>query len=133
MIDTDECKSSEYLSSRSNEIWEAAIDLAKRHGIRDDDLDRVAKLTVLDEALEIANKQKEESLKRQLIIPRRHGKAAIKVWDIYGGIARGLLTFKEIGDVLVQIDPIYSAAPWALVRSILTVYTCPSYLLLAWY
>jgi hypothetical protein len=109
------------LSDRSDQLWEAAITLAKRHGIQDGDLDNTTKLTILDEALMIANEKKQISLQRKLIIPSANGKSEINVWDVYGKIARGLLTFKEIGDVLVNIDPHHAAVPWAVVRTILMV------------
>jgi hypothetical protein len=86
----------------------------------DPDLEVAPKLHILNGALEAARQREAEDRQRRNKVKCK-GDKDILVWEIYGKIAEGIQKFKDIGDGLVNIDPIYIAAPWALCRGILMV------------
>lgn len=51
---------------------------------------------------------------------RKNGETVIFV-DLFAKIAKWIDLFKQVGDTVVQYDPVHAALPWAGVRFLLQV------------
>ena len=82
-------------------------------------LDNLDKLDVLQKLLSIAKQAEEQNLAKNLKL--KLGDKEIDVQEKAKGFVSWLHKFKEIGDIVVQYDPVHAALPWAGVRFILMV------------
>ena len=73
--------------------------------------------TVIKEA---EDRQKDSAAKKlQIEVPGKSGKK-VKLRDVYGGILRFAMRFRDVGDIAIQASPPQAALPWAVVRLCLT-------------
>lgn len=77
------------------------------------------KLDKLHAALKVAEDKRQLSLKKRWKKRRPGGGEDIIIRDIMEKIVQWIRRFRDIGDVIVQYDPGYSALPWAAVRFLL--------------
>jgi hypothetical protein len=80
----------------------------------------VHKLELLNEVLAAAKEKREQCIRRQWRYKRSNGETVI-LRDLFDKILAWANKFKEIGDVVVQFDPVHTALPWAGVRFFLQV------------
>lgn len=73
----------------------------------------------IDELISIAQRKQEECEKNNWTV--RIGNHEWKLRDCATKIITWLKTFKEIGDIAVQYDPVHAALPWAAFRFMLQV------------
>lgn len=73
----------------------------------------------IDELISLAQMKQEECEKNNWTV--RIGNHEWKLRDCATKIITWLKTFKEIGDIAVQYDPVHAALPWAAFRFILQV------------
>ncbi|KAF2998841.1 hypothetical protein E8E13_002917 [Curvularia kusanoi] len=78
------------------------------------------KLKILDELRKAAETSREESIKSRWKFTRKSGETVI-VRDLFEKIIRWIDTFKQIGDVAVQYDPVHASLPWAGIRFLLQI------------
>jgi len=77
------------------------------------------KLDILQKLFEIATQAKEQASAKQLKLT--WGDREIDVREKAEGFLGLVHKFKEIGDIVMQYDPVHAALPWAAVRFILMV------------
>ncbi|KAF5016358.1 hypothetical protein F66182_11984, partial [Fusarium sp. NRRL 66182] len=77
------------------------------------------KLDKLHAALKVAEEKRQLSLQKRWKKRRPGGGGDIIIRDIMEKIVQWIRLFRDIGDVIVQYDPGYSALPWAAVRFLL--------------
>ncbi len=102
--------------------WATALDLLSsedRQAIAFDGQDR---LDVLNDLQNETNNARIKSIERRWRChwPGRGGETVI-LRDLFSKIVTWLNRFKEIGDIMVQYDPVHAALPWAGVRFLLMV------------
>ena len=83
------------------------------------DLDNLDKLDILQNLFTIAKQAEEKTLAKRFKL--KWGDNEIDVQEKVKGFVGWLNKFKEIGDIVVQYDPVHAALPWAGVRFILMV------------
>ena len=109
------CKSNQ--QHGANDLWSKAYEqIADEYK---NGLDNLDKLDVLQKLLEVAKQAAERSATKQFKL--KWGDKEINVREKAEGFVGWLNKFKEIGDIVVQYDPVYAALPWAGVRFILMV------------
>ena len=59
-------------------------------------------------------------ISKQWRYKRKSGEIVI-LRDLFGKVVKWLQRFREIGDIVVQYDPVHAALPWAGVRFLLEV------------
>lgn len=77
------------------------------------------KLDKLHAALKVAEDKRQLSFKKRWKKKRPGGGEDIIIRDIMEKIVQWIRRFRDVGDVIVQYDPGYSALPWAAVRFLL--------------
>ena len=82
-------------------------------------LDNLDKLDVLQRLFEITKQVEEQGVAKDYTL--KLGDKKVDVREKVEGFANCLNKFKEIGDIVVQYDPVHAALPWAGVRFILMV------------
>ena len=83
------------------------------------ELDNLDKLDILQKLFAIAKEAEEKTLAKRFKL--KWGDKEIDVREKVEGFVDWLNKFKEIGDIVVQYDPVHAALPWAGVRFILMV------------
>ncbi|KAL9596338.1 MAG: hypothetical protein Q9219_005855 [cf. Caloplaca sp. 3 TL-2023] len=106
---------SAYVSS----LWEAAAAKSKRalpQEIVNADPSNIL-LNVCDEA----KARQDESERKQWKV-KKPGKSGeeVKLREVYGVIASCASRFRDVGDLVVQADPVHTALPWLVIRTCLT-------------
>jgi len=88
------------------------------------DLDNLDKLDIIQKLFAIAKQVAEQNSAKELTL--KWGDKEINVREKAEGFLSCLNKFKEIGDIVMQYDPVHAALPWAGVRFILMVCGCSS-------
>jgi hypothetical protein len=78
------------------------------------------KLNILYDLLNLTTQSRSECIKKRWRYTRKSGETVIFV-DLFGKIVHWINLFKQVGDTLVQYDPVHAALPWAGVRFLLQV------------
>jgi hypothetical protein len=78
------------------------------------------KFIILSEILELTTRSRQECIKKRWRYTRKSGETVIFV-DLFGKIVKWIDLFKQVGDTVVQYDPVHTALPWAGVRFLLQV------------
>lgn len=109
-----------------SDLWTAAL---ARLGPEDKkylDFETQDELDVLDDLKTLTLNAKDESIKDRWRF-RRPGSVGegetVILRDVFGKIVTWIDRFKEIGDIVVQYDPVHTALPWAGVRFLLMIAT----------
>lgn len=108
----------------ASDLWTAAL---ARLGPEDKkylDFETQDELDVLEDLKTLTLNAKDESIKDRWGF-RRPGSVGegetVILRDVFGKIVTWIDRFKEIGDIVVQYDPVHTALPWAGVRFLLMV------------
>ena len=115
------------MSKDSSSLWAAALNT-----LNEEDRELVAfdgqhQLDVLSSLGQLVASAKDNSIKKQWRFHRPGGGQTVILRDLFSKIAVWIDRFKDIGDIVVQFDPVHAALPWAGVRFLLQV--CTSLLL----
>lgn len=95
-----------------------------KHEAYKNDLDNLDKLDIIQKLFAIAKQAEEQNATKQFKL--RWGNKEVDVREKVEGFVGCLNKFKEIGDIVVQYNPVHVALPWAGVRFILMVRRPPS-------
>ena len=111
----------------SSDLWAAAL-----NELREEDRTLVAfdgqhELDVLSDLGQLVIKAKANSIEKRWRFHRPSDGQTVILRDLFSKIVVWIDRFKEIGDIVVQYDPVHAALPWAGVRFLLQV--CRSSLL----
>ena len=78
------------------------------------------KLGILSDLLDVTKKSRKVCVEKRWQYTRKSGEKIIFV-DLFNKIVKWINLFKEVGEAVVQYDPIHAALPWAGVRFLLQV------------
>ena len=121
-------KLDELLQQEASNLWTKAYDKLPIEYKQDlgymgnTDSDNPEKLDALKQLLEHAMEAQRENTASQWKV--KWGSREINVREKAEKLMSWITKFKEIGDIVVQYDPVHAALPWAGIRSILIA--CPS-------
>ena len=104
------------------DLWASALSKlteADRQHVTFDGQDRV---TVLSDLECLTRDSKDQCIKKRWRLRRPgHGGETIVLRDLFSKIVAWIDRFKEVGDIVVQYDPVHAALPWAGVRLLLEI------------
>ena len=75
-------------------------------------------LDTLDKVLEDVQIKRKSCLERRWRFKKRNGEVVI-LRDVLDKVMVWVNKFKEIGDIVIQYDPMYTSLPWAGIRFLL--------------
>ena len=109
----------------SRDLWTAAL-----NALREEDRMLVAfdsqnKLDVLSDLGQLVAAARDTSIKKRWRFHRPGSGQTVILRDLFSKIVVWIDRFKQIGDIVVQYDPVHAALPWAGVRFLLQVYRSP--------
>ena len=84
------------------------------------DFDYANKLKILSDLHELTIQSKQDCIKKRWRYTRKSGEKVIFA-DLFSKIVKWVDVFKQIGDTVVQYDPVHAVLPWAGVRFLLQV------------
>lgn len=108
--------------ARSNDLWALAAGKLSDEDRSNIDINQPDKLNVLSELLALTENARQECIKKKWRYTRKSGETVI-IMDLFGKLIRWIDLFKEVGDSVVQYDPVHAALPWAGVRFLLQVWS----------
>ncbi|KAL8927232.1 MAG: hypothetical protein Q9208_002408 [Pyrenodesmia sp. 3 TL-2023] len=106
-------------SGYASSLWEAAAAKTKKklpQEVADADPSSVL-LNVCDEA---TARQRESEKKQWKVKKASMSGQEVKLREMYGAIASCATRFRDVGDLVVQADPVHTALPWLVIRTCLT-------------
>jgi len=109
---------------QTSDLWSKAF--KQLPGEYTEGLDNLDKMDVLQKLFAIAKQVEEQNAAKKFKL--KWGDKEIDVREKAVGFVGCLNKFKEIGDIVVQYDPVHAALPWAGVRYIFMVYNFPQLL-----
>ncbi|KAI4138069.1 MAG: hypothetical protein L6R39_006981, partial [Caloplaca ligustica] len=112
-------KPSVHKSGYASSLWEAAAARSKTKFPQE--LTDADPSSVLSSVYDEAKARQNDSEKKQWKVkkPGKNGEE-VKLRDIYGAIASCATRFRDVGDLVVQADPVHTALPWVVIRTCLT-------------
>ena len=78
------------------------------------------KLKILSDLHELTENSRQECINKRWRYTRKSGETIIFV-DLFSKVIKWIDLFKQVGDTVVQYDPVHAALPWAGVRFLLQV------------
>ncbi len=109
------------MNRETSDIWAAALDTLSEQDRKSVVFDGQHKLDILSDLGQLVSNAKENSIKKRWRFHRSGGGQTVILRDLFSKIVVWIDRFKEIGDVVVQYDPVHAALPWAGVRFLLQV------------
>ena len=109
----------------SGDLWVAALS-----GLSEEDRKLIAfegqhRLEVLSDLGQLVTSAKENSIEKRWRFHRPGSRQTVILRDLFSKIVNWINRFKDIGDIVVQYDPVHAALPWAGVRFLLQVCRSP--------
>lgn len=105
----------------SSDLWAAALNTLSEEDKKLVIFDGQHKLDVLSDLSQLVNNAKEDSIKKRWRFHRPGDGQTVILRDLFSKIVVWIDRFKEVGDIVVQYDPVHAALPWAGVRFLLQV------------
>ncbi|KAL9066249.1 MAG: hypothetical protein Q9161_007706 [Pseudevernia consocians] len=107
------------MSRDSSDLWVAALNQLNEEDRKLVDFDGQRKLDILSDLGQLVSNAKENSIKERWRFHRPGDGQTVILRDLFSKIAVWIDRFKEVGDIVVQYDPVHAALPWAGVRFLL--------------
>ena len=106
-------------SEYASKLWEAAATRSKKK--LPQELADAAPSDILLNVCDEAKARQDESEKKQWKV-KKPGKndEEVKLREVYGVIASCATRFLDVGDLVVQADPVHTVLPWLVIRTCLT-------------
>ena len=113
------------------DLWEAAL-----NELSEEDRKLVAfegqhRLDVLSDLGQLVSTARDTSINKRWRFHRPGSGQTVILRDLFSKIVVWIDRFKQIGDIVVQYDPVHAALPWAGVRFLLQVCQSPIFSCLA--
>lgn len=108
------------LTDCSNDLWVRAAAQLDEQDRRTIDFSNPDKLKALADLQKLTTESKQRCIERRWKYTRKSGETVI-LRDVFDKIVKWIDTFKQIGDTVVQYDPVHAALPWAGIRFVLQV------------
>lgn len=109
------------MSRDSSDLWAAALTTLSEEDKKLVVFDGQHKLDVLSDLGHLVSNAKEDSIKKRWRFHRPGDGQTVILRDLFSKIVVWIDRFKEVGDIVVQYDPVHAALPWAGVRFLLQV------------
>ena len=109
------------MSMDNKDLWTAALNTLSEEERKLVAFDGQHKLDVLSDLGQLVDNAKEHSIKKRWRFHRPDGGQTVILRDLFSKIVVWMDRFKEVGDIVVQYDPVHAALPWAGVRFLLQV------------
>ena len=100
-------------------LWGKAVEALDNQDKLGVDFERANKLAILEDVLKAVNEKKQACMKGRW--KYRKGNKEIIIRDQLEKMVEWVNKFKEVGDTVMQYDPMHAALPWAGVRFFLQV------------
>ena len=111
----------------SSGLWAAALNTLSDEDRKFVAFDGQGHLKVLSDLSNDVIRAKEDSIQKRWRFHRPGNGQTVILRDIFTKLAVWIDRFKEIGDIVVQYDPVHAALPWAGVRFLLQVCKSPRF------
>ena len=114
----------------SRDLWVTALYTLKEEDRKLVTFDGQRRLDVLSDLGQLVAAARDTSIKKRWRFHRPGSGQTVILRDLFSKIVVWIDRFKQIGDIVVQYDPLHAALPWAGVRFLLQVCRSriPSYL-----
>lgn len=109
------------MSSDSSDLWAAALNTLSEVDRKLVAFDGQQRLDVLSDLGQLVGSAKEDSINKRWRFHRPGSGQTVILRDLFSKIVVWIERFKDIGDIVVQYDPVHAALPWAGVRFLLEV------------
>ena len=109
----------------SRDLWTAALTALKEEDRKLVAFDSQHKLDVLSDLGQLVAAARDTSIKKRWRFHRPGSGQTVILRDLFSKIVVWIDRFKQIGDIVVQYDPVHAALPWAGVRFLLEVCRSP--------
>ena len=109
----------------SRDLWAAALNALKEEDRKLVAFDGQNKLDVLSDLGQLVAAAKNTSINKRWRFHRPGSGQTVILRDLFSKIVVWIDRFKQIGDIVVQYDPVHAALPWAGVRFLLQVCLSP--------
>ena len=109
------------MSIDSSDLWAAALNTLSEEDRKLVAFNGQSKLDVLSDLEQLVIRAKENSIKKRWSFHRPGDGQTVILRDLFSKIVVWIDRFKDIGDIVVQYDPVHAALPWAAVRFLLQV------------
>ena len=113
------------MTKNNSGLWAAALNTLSDEDRKLVCFDGQHHLKVLSDLGQVVASAKEDSIRKQWRFHRPGSGHTVILRDLFTKIAVWIDRFKEIGDIVVQYDPVHAALPWAGVRFLLQVCKSP--------
>lgn len=109
----------------SRDLWVAALYTLKEEDRKLVTFDGQRRLDVLSDLGQLVAAARDTSIKKRWRFHRPGSGQTVILRDLFSKIVVWIDRFKQIGDIVVQYDPVHAALPWAGVRFLLQVCRSP--------
>ena len=104
----------------SKDLWALGAAKLSEDDKRNINFSRPDKLKILSELLTTTKESQKKCIDKRWRYTRRSGETVI-IRDLLDKVIKWVDLFKQVGDTVVQYDPVHAALPWAGVRFLLQV------------
>ncbi|KAH8589487.1 hypothetical protein B0O99DRAFT_333678 [Bisporella sp. PMI_857] len=105
---------------RTNDLWARAAAKLSHEDRKNINFSCPDKLKILSDLHELTETSRQECINKRWRYKRKSGETVIFV-DLFGKVIKWVDLFKQVGDIVVQYDPVHAALPWAGVRFLLQI------------
>ena len=105
----------------SHDLWTAALNALKEEDRKLVGFDGQHRLDVLSDLGQLVAAARDTSIKKRWRFHRPGNGQTVILRDLFSKIVVWIDRFKDIGDIVVQYDPVHVAVPWAGVRFLIQV------------
>ncbi|KAM0601578.1 hypothetical protein ACHAP1_008566 [Verticillium nonalfalfae] len=109
----------ESLRPNSDDLWNAAVGELETELKLQIDTTQENKVKALDHLLAATEDAKQRMRGKCWSFKRDKGGETVIVRDVLAKVVKWVNHFKDVGDVIVQYDPVHAALPWAGLRFLL--------------
>ncbi|KAI9787979.1 MAG: hypothetical protein M1816_007283 [Peltula sp. TS41687] len=106
--------------SSINDLWDRAAAELSDDDRRNIDFDRPGKRNVLADLHKLAETSKQKCIDKKWQYTRKSGEKVI-FRDLFDKFIKWIDLFKQVGDIVIQYDPVHAALPWAGIRFVLQI------------
>ena len=107
------------------DLWEAALNELSEEDRKFVAFDGQHRLDVLSDLGQLVSTARDTSINKRWRFHRPGSGQTVILRDLFSKIVIWIDRFKQIGDIVVQYDPVHAALPWAGVRFLLKVCRSP--------
>ena len=97
----------------NDDLWASALDKLSEVDRQQLEFDGCNNLDVLSGLQALTERAREDCIMKRWRLPRRSGNGeTIVLRDLFSKIVVWVNIFKQVGDNMIQFDPVHAALPW---------------------